>query len=177
MSNYEVERKFLLKNLPKLKFDKIFYIEQYYLKDNDGYSDRVRKIEERDEKTLYLRTLKKRKTNRASEDIETEISEKEFRKFKKNYKSGIIKIRHIINNGGFKWEIDKFKNINLIMAEVEIITNSNNLDETINEINEVKLPNFIEDNLIMEVSDFKSFSNRSLSLSNKQWDTYLPYSL
>jgi CYTH domain-containing protein len=163
MANYEIERKFLLKQLPEVKYDEIIYIKQYYLESGDGYSDRVRKIEGRGG-VIYQRTKKIRKFERANEEIENEISENKFNKLKKKAISKIEKYRHIINNGEFRWEIDNFKNINLIIGEIEIVVNDKEANQAISKINNFPLPDFITDKLIMEVSDFKPFSNKRLAV-------------
>ena len=162
MSNYEIERKFLLKNLPDLKYDKISYIEQYYLEQGDGYSDRVRRSDY-GESVKYTRTIKQRISERTQSEEEIKISKKEFKELKTKSISVVQKYRHVINFGDYKWEIDKFENINLVIAEIEIVTDDH-VDDYVDEINHLDLPKFIKENLIMEVSDFKPFSNKRLAI-------------
>jgi CYTH domain-containing protein len=161
---FEVERKFLLKKLPELEYDRVLYIKQYYLEDGNGYSDRIRKTQKKDGDKKYHRTKKYRQFERANEEIETELTKQEFNKLKKKTKSKISKYRHILKSGDFKWEIDKFENIDLVIAEIEIVTDMENLNKIVNEINSFPLPEFITDYLIMEVSDFKPFSNKRLAI-------------
>ena len=162
---YEVERKFLLKRIPDLKYEKIIHIKQYYLESKSGSSDRIRRSEGKNG-VKYYRTIKNRKSERASEEIENEITKKEFYDLKKRSHSNISKYRHIIKEGEYKWEIDKFDNIELVMAEIEMISNDDHLTDVVNKINSLSLPQFIIDNFIMEVSDFRPFSNKRLAIPN-----------
>lgn len=163
---YEVERKFLLKCLPDIKYKKIILIHQYYLENEDAFSDRVRKTED-GEKITYFRTQKYRKSERAQEEVEDEISEKEFKKLRKTAHSEIIKYRHIIEDNNYTWEIDSFDNIDLVIGEIEIVTDDDHLESVIKEINGFPTPTFISKNLIMEVSDLKPFSNKRLAVPLK----------
>ena len=164
MDSYEIERKFLIKKLPEIIYDEIVHIEQYYLKTGDGFSDRIRKSESR-EGIFYLRTKKTRTANRVNKENEKEISENKFNKLKKKAISKIEKYRHIKQDGEYKWEIDLFKNLDLVIGEIEIVVKGEeNLTEISNQINSFPLPEFIVENLIMEVSDFKPFSNKRLAI-------------
>lgn len=163
--NYEIKRKFLLKKLPKLRYDSVVSIYQYYLDDDGTWTDRVRRIKNEESEITYLRTRKNRVNNLAIKEDETEITRKEYEKIKKSAKSKVIKKRHVINYGDYKWEIDHFKNVNVILCELEIIANENNLEKITKELSDMNLPDFISNNLIMEVTDFPEFSNKSLSIN------------
>jgi len=67
--------------------------------------------------------------------------------------SGIRKIRHIKEEGNLKWEIDFFQTCELVIAEIEIPTEDYDL----------KIPEYIKDNLIMEITGMKEFSNYNLA--------------
>ena len=103
--------------------------------------------------------------SRANEGIEEELTGKDFSRLEPEAHSKISKYRYVIDDGDFKWEIDCFENINLIIGEIEIVTDDEHLDSIINQINSFPLPSFITDNLIMEVSDFKPFSNKKLAIT------------
>lgn len=161
--NYEVERKFLLKNLPDVKYDRNLLIHQYYLPDDGEWTERVRKITE-DNESRYLKTRKLRVGKLTNEEIEIEISREEYEETKTNAISKIIKTRHIIRYGEYTWEIDKFNNIHLILAELEMVTNDDNLKDVVSELNSIDIPRFIKSNLVMEVTDIPEMSNKSLSI-------------
>ena len=163
--NYEIERKFLLKKVPKVRYDNVVTIYQYYLKDDDKWTDRIRRIKDSEGEVVYIRTKKSRINNLASEEDEKYLDRKEYEKIKKSALSKVTKKRHIINYGDYKLEIDHFKNINVILCELEIVVDDNRLDNATKELSEMELPDFILDNLIMEVTDFDEFSNKSLSVS------------
>jgi CYTH domain-containing protein len=165
MVNYEIERKFLLKKLPNIEYDEVVYMKQYYLKTGEGYSDRIRRLESK-EGIFYQRTKKKRTGSRINQEKEKEISVEKFNKLKKKAISKIEKFRHIKYDGEYKWEIDIFKNLDLVIGEIEIVVEGeDNLTEITNKINSFPLPEFIIENLIMEVSDFKPFSNKRLAIA------------
>jgi CYTH domain-containing protein len=59
-----------------------------------------------------------------------------------------------------KWEVDLFKDrCHLIIAEIEIPTEDYDL----------KIPEFINKKLLMEVTGLKQFTNRSLSIKLTQY--------
>ena len=67
----------------------------------------------------------------------------------------IKKIRYIYKYEDLIWEVDDFNNgYRLIIAEIEIP----------NKNFKFKIPSFIRENLLLEVSGMKQFSNRSLSI-------------
>ena len=160
---YEIERKFLLKNLPDVKYDKTYLIYQYYLEDDGDWTDRIRKISSSDE-IVYLRTRKLKVSKLANEEDEFEITIEEYEELKKSSISKVVKKRHLINYGDYKWEVDVFTNINLILCELEIVTTKDKLDEMTEKLSNMELPLFIKRNLITEVSDMRKFSNKSLSI-------------
>tara|TARA_R110000772_G_scaffold20466_5_gene56933 strand:+ start:92829 stop:93323 length:495 start_codon:yes stop_codon:yes gene_type:complete len=161
---YEIERKFLLKNLPEVKYDKILLIYQYYLEDDGDWTDRIRKISSSDG-IIYLRTRKLKVSRLANEEDEIEITIEEYEEIKKSAVSKVIKKRHVINYGDYKWEVDLFTNINIILCELEIVTTKDKLDEMTDKLSNIEMPLFIQRNLITEVSDMTNFSNKSLSIS------------
>lgn len=163
---YEVERKFLLKDLPELKYEKIYLIHQYYLDNTEGYADRVRKTDDGN-KCKYTRTKKRFiSSQKVNEEIESDISKSEFLELKKKSHSIIVKYRHIFTDPkNNRWEIDKFENVNLIIGEIESVTDDEHLEDVMLNMKSQLIPKFIADNLIMEVTDFKPFSNKRLSKS------------
>jgi len=162
--NREIERKFLLKKFPQnslvtlaSKGLKIFDIEQFYFK-VDGKKKRFRvKTNDNDNKKTYYQTEKTMFGPGEFEEIEKVISEDEFFEvFNANKKKGsvITKDRFVVKMNGLDWEVDRYKNIDLVILEVE-------LDDIKQEI---KIPKFLKELIVMEVTGVKEFSNHSLSL-------------
>ena len=87
--------------------------------------------------------------------METErvISEKGFIRFKNKSTVFIKKWRYLYPCGKLVWEIDVFDGLNLIMAEVELPT----------ENYKFKIPKFISDQLLLELTQFEQFSNKNLA--------------
>jgi CYTH domain-containing protein len=148
----EIERKFLLKSLPFVKgFDTVLDIEQFYVKGEPGF--RVRKTTVRQTgKITYTHTIKKQLRPGTYEETEGEITEKEFEGFKAKAYKHIEKSRYVRKEGKLKWEIDVYQ-FKLIVAEVELPKEDYPLE----------LPQFIKEVLIMEVTKFKEFTNKSLA--------------
>ncbi len=125
MKKIEKERKFKLSKMPSdgLLLNAVD-IEQYYIKideseKREGYvSKRIRAENDK----IFTLTLKSDgningSLNRIEE--ENEISNSEFDRLKKNALKTILKTRHKYAINDFTVEIDKFINIDLILAEVE----------------------------------------------------------
>jgi len=161
----EIERKFLLKALPEIKPVEIIKIDQFYFKNGDIW-ERARQCDSNINGKKWVHTIKKRISDLSNEEIEKEISKKEFEKFKKDcYKwrgnsKHIKKERWVFPDGSMKWEVDLFKDrCHLIIAEIEIPTEDYDL----------KIPEFINKKLLMEVTGLKQFTNRSLSIKLTQY--------
>jgi CYTH domain-containing protein len=160
MPKIEIERKFLLKSLPDIQPIDSVKIDQFYMKNKSGIWERVR---EWDSKSgiRYIHTIKKSISKLENLEDEKDISKKEFLEFKEKCLDPevssrfIKKIRHIYPYGRLNWEVDEFDNgYHLIVAEIEIPTRAYKL----------KIPNFIKDVCLLEVTGLKQFSNRNLSL-------------
>jgi len=157
----EIERKFLLKSLPKLKPQQSIKIDQYYLKTPSGVWERARTWESSPGETKYIHTIKKSVSKGVNIEDEHYLSKEEFESFKtkclqKNTEAKFIeKVRHIYPDGDLFWEVDIFGNgYELIIAEIEIPKKTYKLI----------LPDFIKEVNLLEVTGLKQFSNRSLSL-------------
>ncbi len=163
MANLEIERKFLLKSLPKIEAKDSIKIEQLYLKRN-GIWERLRSWESISTgKKKWIHTVKTSMGKGINLEDEKLVSEEEFNLFKKEcLDSGsesrmIYKTRHIYPNPNSKlyWEVDEFHNdYKLIVAEIEIPRKDYNID----------IPKYISDLILLEVTGLKQFSNRALSL-------------
>jgi CYTH domain-containing protein len=160
----EIERKFLLKSLPDSLPSEIIKIDQFYFKNKDGVWERVRQCDSNVYGKKWVHTIKNRISERVNEEIEREITKKEFDRFKRLCYSNKLSAKHIkkdrwiFPDGELKWEVDLFKdNYHLVIAEIETPT----------EDWELNIPDFINKKLLLEVTGMKQFSNRSLSIKLK----------
>jgi len=166
----EIEKRFLLKNLPINTIEnlpEVQHIQQYYYL-VDGIWNRIRKIESSILGITYLHTIKTYIDGITYEE-EKDFSFDEYKLLMNNIHSGMYeakfldKTRYIYNTGtnvdfgdndfkNIKWEIDVF-NFSLIIAEIEIP------DITYN----IEIPEFIQKEIILEITDIKELSNRNLA--------------
>jgi len=165
----EIERKFLIKDLPidpSLKLPEIQHIIQYYYK-HESVWKRIRKIESNISGQQFLHTVKTYKDGITYEE-EKLFSYLEYKELISMINSGeypsrfISKTRYILpteiqaNFEGeiktIKWEFDKF-NFNLMIAEIELPSFDFPLE----------IPDFIKEKIIYEVTNISEFSNRNLA--------------
>lgn len=161
--NLEIERKFLLKNLPKFnsKVEK-FIIHQIYVKGKGGKVTRYRMTENVDSpiespQRIYHVCNKKMLSPGVFEEIESEITRAEFEKMLDLKHRYIIKTRYVYRENGLKWEIDVYHDMKLVMLEVEL--------EDINQ--KITIPDIIEEQMIVEVTGQRVFSNYNLSIEQE----------
>jgi CYTH domain-containing protein len=163
----EIERKFLLKSLPSIKPTEIINIQQYYYKNDSGIWERARTWNSNLNGLKYIHTIKKSVSKGVNLEDEHEMTEEEFLSFKDkcfdsdNDSKFLIKERWIYPDSELIWEVDIFKgDLNIVIAEVETPTKDY----------KVSIPKFISDKLLLEVTEHKQFSNRSLSskIKNKK---------
>src|SRR5882672_10666875 len=153
----EIERKFLLKSLPFIKGGYGTHLEiiQYYCSLEGEPDFRIREsINMETGKVTYTKTVKIRLAAGTYEETEGKIKESVFNKYKESATKVIKKKRCIIKFGKLKWEIDVY-DFKLVVAEIEIPSMDYLLE----------LPDYIKEVLIMEVTKFKQFSNKSLAIS------------
>jgi CYTH domain-containing protein len=115
----EIERKFLLRGMPRRKGARSIRIDQGWLP-GERLLERVRRIREADGTMRYYRALK---TGRGltRREIEEETSEHVYRTLWPLTRGRrIAKRRMIVNDGDFTWEIDRFYGRDLVLAEVEV---------------------------------------------------------
>jgi CYTH domain-containing protein len=155
----EIERKFLLKSVPDINPSEIIKIEQFYYKNSSGIWERARSWDSDVNDTKYIHTVKKSVSKGVNLEDEYFMTKDEFNKFKKHcltvaeYRH-ISKERWIYPDGNLYWEVDVFNSgYNLIIAEIEIPIKSYKLN----------IPDFIKEKMLLEVTEMKQFSNRSLS--------------
>jgi CYTH domain-containing protein len=157
----EIERKFLLKSLPKKSPDQSVDIEQFYLKNESGIWERARTWFSSNGDKKYIHTIKKNVSKGVNIEDEYLMEEDDFLKFrdscfKLNVESRQIKkVRHIYKDGSLFWEVDEFKDdYQLIIAEIEIPKKTFKLT----------IPDFIKEVMLLEVTGMRQFNNRNLSL-------------
>ncbi len=161
MKKLEIERKFLVKRLPKKKPLSIIHIDQYYWRNPKGVWERVRTWHSNDGSKRWIHTIKKYVSKGVNIEDEKDITELEYKRFVKKCSSVsqsgkvINKTRHIyMDLNKMKWEIDIFNsNVAIIMAEVELPKKNFRL----------KIPKFMKEILLLEVTELKNFSNRNLA--------------
>lgn len=155
----EIERKFLLRRLPiellKKRKHEIIDIIQYYFYIN-GVWQRFR-VASTKNSTKYIHTIKKSLSPGVYQEDEKEITKFEFIEiYSKYYKTGktIKKTRYVIKYKGLKFEIDEYKNLSLVVLEIELPKLTFKFD----------FPKGLQQEIIYEVTGIKQFSNLSLSL-------------
>lgn len=157
--NLEIERKFLLKNVPNFNRDEIkkYLIHQIYI-NIDGKVHRFRMSEDMHNDSpdgrVYVHCVKTPISHGVFEEIENKISPEEFRDMTYKDHSYIIKTRSVYEHGGLKWEVDEYHDMKLVTLEVEL--------DDINQ--EITIPEIIEDMMIVEITGQKVFSNQNLSI-------------
>ena len=157
----EIERKYLIKmpDMEKLRQTDNYdfsEIEQVYVSDTmDGMFGRIRK-RGKNGVYKYYKTFKKDVTVVTRIEIESEISEKEYKELKKHCREGfgiIEKTRHVFAYKGQTFELDIFPFWNdkaFLEAEVS------------SEDTEIPIPPFIE--VIKEVTEDLSYRNSALAV-------------
>ena len=167
---FEVERKFLLKNLPdnlKNHFVDCFKITHLFsLEDGTRYT---RKQYLPSNEVKYIKNIKTPTSlTYTNYEKEEELTYEEFYTIINGLIAAgedlkqIVKVRYTrYDELGNLWEIHLFENINMVLAEVEIMVQD---FQDLNLINQVETPQFIQDVLIMEVSHLKEFSNKNLAI-------------
>ena len=156
----EIERKFLLKAMPDKAPSEIVKIDQWYWKNSKGVWERARSWNSNINGVSWIHTIKKSVAKGINIEDEHNLTKEEYEFFTKRCNTSgedakfISKERWIYPDGDLKWEVDIFNSgHHLIVAEIEIPKKSF----------KVNIPDFIKDKLLMEVTDFKQFSNRNLS--------------
>ena len=146
--NIEIERKFLIEELP-LKFEETIHIRQYYLSNSQNLVQRLRIFNQ--EKAIM--SFKEKTSKISKYEFEYTIPLKDANKMISIADVPFIdKKRHIIHIDSLKWEIDEFldKNKGLIIAEVELKTENQS----------ISIPNWVG----KEVTDDRKYYNYNLAL-------------
>jgi CHAD domain-containing protein/CYTH domain-containing protein len=149
----EIERKYLLKRMPAIRHLplRIQELDQGYLP-GDRLAERIRRVREGGE-VRYYRTVKLgRGISRI--EVEEETTERIFRKmWPLTRGKRVRKRRYKVDDGGFTWEIDRFRDRRLVLAEVELP--SEDVDPPI--------PPWLRREMVREVTDEADFVNINLA--------------
>lgn len=155
----EIERRFLLKQLPKGLGDYKEISQKYF--NNNGVYERIRRIHFPNIKYNHFNYEHIIKTN-ISPGINNEehrvIDSNLFHEINKRCTKEINKRRYLYRIGNLTWEVDHFFTMNLVIAEVEL--------EDLNQ--ELMIPKIIQNEIIMEVTEFPQFSNFNLAESIRE---------
>ena len=147
----EIERKFLLKRFPRLeKINTVFQIQQWY--HSDGYRYRYQ-INGSTGEILIFKTKKTNISKGVYQEEETMLTQEEFDQLDLSNSLSIKKSRTVVKYKSHKLEIDKYDGLNIVILEVEL--------SDINE--EIKLPKYIDREILYEVTGIKEFSNKNLA--------------
>lgn len=160
-SHLEIERKFLLKTMPDKTPSEVVKIDQWYWKNKSGIWERARSWNSNMNGVRWVHTIKKTISKGVNLEDERDMSHDEFDEFvKKCYMEDedsrfISKERWIYpTDNNLYWEVDRFDSgHHLIVAEIEIPKKSF----------KIKMPSYIKDKFLIEVTGIKQFSNRNLS--------------
>ena len=152
----EIERRFLMKKLPNVNWDKIYEICQYYIKDGDLTKRLRRKSDVTGSESInnsyeYLHKIQKG----VGEFIEVheEVDADKYRELAPTAFKVVLKDRYVHIANGLHFEVDKINGVNLVIMEVEL--------ENINQ--EIVFPPIIEEQIIMEVTGIRELSNANLA--------------
>lgn len=122
----EIERSYLLRGMPPLPpHGEVWRIAQGYLAADasGGPEGRVRSIEHPDGRMEYVHTIK-HGFGLVRKEVERAIDQREFaRLWPLTKERRLAKVRHRVAAGdesGLVWEIDRFLDMDLVLAEVEL---------------------------------------------------------
>ena len=146
-----LERRFLLQRMPRLEGAETRTIQQGYLPGAD-IRERVRKSEAKSD-VSYTRTLCAG-SNSDQVEIEEEISERIFKQlFALTKGQRVRKRRYTIERAGQRWQVDRFLDRKLVLAEVTL--------ESIGQ--SVELPRWLQLVIVREVTRDASFRDENLA--------------
>lgn len=147
----EIEKKYLLKALPNVKFKEVYDITQYYVG-----GDRYRmQYNHKNNQTAFYKTTKTFISAGVNEEVEIKISAADYWSNMSTAERAIKKTRHIFKTKKYKWELDVFKDLSIIIAEVEVP------DEKT--LKKIKVPSWLEPVFMLDVTEYKQFSNYNLA--------------
>ena len=150
----EIERKFLLKRMPRLDGAQaeVWEIDQGWLP-GEKLAERLRRTRAADGTATYFRTVKLGAGTTRFE-LEEETTAEVFRKlWPLTRGKRVQKRRYRIEDGGLTWEIDRFRGRRLVLAEVELP----------DEDTPVEPPAWLRRFVVRDVTDEPEFVNINLA--------------
>jgi CHAD domain-containing protein/CYTH domain-containing protein len=149
----EIERKYLLMRMPALPEDAIRTdIAQGYLP-GARLQERVRRVRRRGEPARYYRTVKVG-SGISRVELEEECDQATFRRLWSLTKGRRVrKLRFRVADGELTWEIDRFRDRRLVLAEIELPS----------EDHEVSLPEWLREHVVRDVTGEDEFVNVNLA--------------
>jgi CYTH domain-containing protein len=152
----EIERRFLLKKIPKTKWDQEYSISQYYIQDGDTVKRLRFTVDINRKETIeYLHKIQKGVGEFV--EVHEDINQSDAYQLVNTAFKVVNKVRRIVNHNGLKFEVDKIDGIELVLLEVEL-----------DDINQgIVFPPIIEEQIIMEVTGIRELSNANLATSLK----------
>lgn len=149
----EIERKYLLKRMPAIRHlpVRIQELDQGYLP-GERLAERIRRVREGGEVHFYRTVKLGRGISRT--EVEEETTERIFRKmWPLTRGKRVRKRRYKVDDGGFTWEIDRFRDRRLVLAEVELPS----------EDADPPIPRWLQREMVREVTDEGEFANINLA--------------
>lgn len=149
----EIERKFLLRAMPPLPDGAVrTEIAQGWLP-GERLQERVRRVRRAGEPPRYFRTVKLG-TGLSRIEVEEEADQATFRRLWLMTKGRRVrKLRFRVPDGALTWEIDRFRGMKLVLAEVELPS----------EDHESPLPDWLRDHVVRDVTGEDEFVNINLA--------------
>ncbi|MFG0331686.1 MAG: CYTH domain-containing protein [Phycisphaerales bacterium] len=153
----EIERKYLLTGMPALPggavVDELEIDQGYYFDHASEEMARVRRVRHQDGRRAYYRTVK-RGSGLVREEFESDLTRESFEEiWPQTIGRRIQKTRFLVRENEFIWEIDRFEDRELVLAEVELET-----PETI-----APVPQWVAARLDREVTEEREYTNMSLA--------------
>lgn len=145
----EIERRWLLKDVPSLPYQKKVDIVQFYTDESFRYR---REISIQDGSSEYYKIRKTSVGYGRNEEELFSCSSGEFLKELANSKRIIHKLRHVYTKDGINFEVDFIHHPRLIILEVEL----QDIDQP------MEIPQEIQELVILEITGMKEFSNYNL---------------
>lgn len=147
----EIERKYLLRAMPKLEGAELVVIEQGYIP-GQRLRERLRRTRDASGERFF-RTMKLGSGLRRIE-VEEECSLELFdRMWPLTEGRRIVKTRHRVSHGGLVWEIDHFDDRELVLAEIELPS------ETV----VAPPPPWLAEWIVRDVTDEPAFTNAAIA--------------
>lgn len=147
----EIERRFLLRRTDTLKNlinIQIISVSQYYTSEG-----RIRCCDNGNASRIYYLTIKLDNGYGNNLEYEEEIDSHRFNTLKETSTKSIHKTRYVYFENDLKWEIDKFEDPHIGILEVELT----HIEQ------DIKIPDFLQDLILFEITGDKRFSNYNLA--------------